>query len=136
MDEAINAYDQLVTLLPDDMETKNRRDKLKADWNPKNPEHAKARDYLLKTWPAIATITDFKDSLPLIGANVEVCIKNNDKLALRKLLTIFSGAIVKLNDLNSTLDPNADGDRRLAADAKAVGAAMAALEQKIEAFVK
>jgi hypothetical protein len=136
VDEAINAYDQLVTLLPEDAETKNRRDKLKADWKPKNDTHAKARDYILKTWPAVATIPDFKDSLPQIGAAVEECIKQNDKLALRKLLTVFNGALVKLNELNSALDPNADGDRKLAADAKVIGAAMAALEHKIQEFVK
>src|SRR5262249_10470954 len=90
VDEAINAYDQIMTLLPDDTETKARRDKLKAEWVPKNEAHAKAREYLLKTWPAVATIADFKDSLPQIGAAVDECIKNNDRYTLRKLLTIFS----------------------------------------------
>ena len=135
VDEAINAYDQLVTLLPDDAETKARRDKLKAEWKPKSEAHAKARDYLLKTWPAVATIPDFKDSLPQIGAAVDECIKNNDKLALRKLLTIFTASIVKLKELTEPLDVNSDGDRKLFKDAKDVGEAMAALENKIQEFV-
>ncbi len=135
VDEAINAYDQLVTLLPDDAETKSRRDKLKAEWKPKSDAHAKARDYLLKTWPAVATIPDFKDSLPQIGAAVDECIKNNDKLALRKLLSIFTASIVKLKELAEPLDPNADGDRKLSKDAKDIGEAMAALENKIQEFV-
>ena len=135
VDEAINAYDQLVTLLPDDAETKSRRDKLKAEWKPKSDAHAKARDYLLKTWPAVATIPDFKDSLPQIGAAVDECMKNNDRLALRKLLSIFTASIVKLKELAEPLDVNADADRKLFKDAKEVGEAMAALENKIQEFV-
>jgi len=139
VDEAINAFDQLITLLPDgDEATKARadRDKLKADWKPKNDAHVKARDYLLKTWPAIATIPDFKDSLPQMGAAVEECMKNGDRFALRKLLSIFPGATVKLNELISPLDRNADTDRKLAEDASKVVETLAALENRIREFVE
>jgi tetratricopeptide (TPR) repeat protein len=135
-DEAISAYDQLVTLDADDADAKAKRDKLKELWKAKSPAHEKARDYLLKTWPAVATIPDLKDSLPQIGAAVDECLRNKDHYTLRKLLTIFTGSIVKLKELNDQLDPNADADRKLAADAKAVGEAMAALENKIREFVE
>ena len=135
VDEAINAYDLLVTLLPENAEVKARRDKLKADWAPKSDAHAKARDYLLKKWAAVATVPDFRDSLPDLGRAVEECKKVGDKYTLRKLLTVFTAAGVKLNDLVAPLDPNADADRKLAADAKAVAAALAALEVQITEFV-
>jgi tetratricopeptide (TPR) repeat protein len=135
VDEAINAYDLLVTLLPENADVKARRDKLKADWAPKSDAHSKARDYLLKKWPAVATVPDFRDSLPDLGRAVEECKKAGDKYALRKLLTVFTAAGVKLNDLVAPLDPNADADRKLAADAKAVAAALAALEVQITEFV-
>ena len=48
VEEALNAYDQVVTLLPGNAEKKAQQAKLKADWAPKNDAHAKARDYLLK----------------------------------------------------------------------------------------
>lgn len=135
VDEAINGYDQLVTLLPDNPEVKARRDKLKADWAPKNDAHAKARDYLLKKWAAIATIPDYKESLPELGRAVDECKKNGDKYALRKLLTLFTAAGAKLNDLVTPLDPNADGDRKLATDAKSVITALGTLEVQITEFV-
>lgn len=135
VDEAINAYDQLVTLLPDNADVKARRDKLKADAVPKSDAHAKARDYLLKKWPAVATIADYRDSLPDLGRAVEECKKAGDKYTLRKLLTVFVAAGTKLTDLVTPLDPNADADRKLAADAKAVGSALAALEVQITEFV-
>lgn len=136
VDEAIAAYTQLVTLLPDDADVKAKRDKLKAEWAPKNEAHAKARDYLLKTWAAVATIPDFRDSLPQLTAAVDECVKNGDRHALRKLLTIFSAAAVKLNELAAPLDANAEGDKKLLADAKKAGEALAALEIKVTEFVK
>jgi tetratricopeptide (TPR) repeat protein len=136
VDEAIAAYEQLVLLDPENPELRAQRDKLKADWKPKNDAHAKARDYLLRTWPAVSTIPDFKDSLPQIGAAVDECIKAGDRFTLRKLLSVFTGSIVKLKELADGLDQNADADRKLAADAAAVGEAMAALEQKIREFVE
>lgn len=135
VDEAINVYDLLVTLLPDNPEVKTKRDQLKAAWVPKSPEHARARDYLLKTWPAVSTIPDFKDSLPAIGSAVDECIKHGDHYALRKLLTVFSGAAVKLNELTAGLDPNIESDRKLATDASKVSEALAALEIKINEFL-
>jgi len=134
--EALDAYDQLLALLPGNAEVTAARDKLKAEWTPKNDAHAKARDYLLKTWPAIATIPDFKDSLPQIGAAVEECKRQNDRHTLRKLLTIFSAAVVKLNELVAPLDVNADADRKLLDDAKKAGGVLADLEIKITEFVK
>jgi len=135
VEEAINAYDQLVTLLPDNADVKAKRDRLKAEWAPKSDAHAKAREYLLRKWPGVATIADYRDSLAELGRAVEECKKNGDRYTLRKLLTIFTTAGVKLNDLVTPLDPNADGDRKLADDAKAVIASLATLEVSITEFV-
>jgi len=41
-----------------------------------------------------------------------------------------------LKELTDPLDQNADADRKLAKDAKDVGEAMAALEGRIQKFVK
>ena len=108
VEEAINAYDLLITLEPDNPDAKAQRDKLIAEWKPKSAEHAKARDYLLKTWPAIATIPDYVESLPRIGAAVDECIKNGDRFTMRKLLTVFTGSIVKLKELTDLLDQNSE----------------------------
>jgi hypothetical protein len=138
VDEALAAYDQLIGLLGKDAdaEVRPRRDKLAAEWKPKDEQHAKARDYLLKTWPAVATIQDFKDSLPLIRAHVDTCKKHGDKWTMRKLLTIFSTAAVKLNDLAAPLDASSESDRKLIADATEAGKQFAKLELELREFVK
>jgi hypothetical protein len=137
VDQALNAYDQLVASMPDNADFKTKREKLKADWKPKSDAHAKAREYLLKTWPALSTIPEFKDSLPQFTSAVDECRKNNDRYALLKLLNIFSeSAIRKLNDLIAPLDANNEADKKLLNDAKVAGEALATKESEIRDFVK
>jgi hypothetical protein len=136
VDEAINAYDQLVTLRPDDAAVKDRREKLKAEWKPKGDEHAKARDYLLRTWKALGTIQDYKESLGTLSNAVETCKKAGDKYAMRKLLTGFNDFAVKLNDLITPLDGNSDSDRKALEDAKSIRVVVGKLEQEVADFVK
>jgi tetratricopeptide (TPR) repeat protein len=135
VEQALAAYDQLIALVPENEDIKTRREKLAAEWKVKDDAHQKARDYLLKTWPAVATIQDFKDSLPVLRSSVDVCKKHGDKWTLRKLLTSFSTAGVKLNDLVTPLDPASETDRKLLADANNAGKVLAALEVELRTFV-
>lgn len=136
VDEALAAYDQLFALLPGDADVKARKDKLAGEWKVKSEAHQKARDYLLKTWPGVQTIADFRDSAPLVRAAVEECKKNGDTWTLRKLLTVFSTAVVKLNELVAQLDPTSDADKKLLADATQVGKVMAVLEAEVRKLVE
>jgi tetratricopeptide (TPR) repeat protein len=136
VDQALAAYDQLVALLPDDADVKARRAALAAEWKVKDDAHQKARDFLLRTWPAVATVPDFKDSLQQLRSAVEVCKKNGDKWTARRLLTtVFSAAGAKLNELEAVLDPASEADRKLIADASTVTKAIAALEQDLRTFL-
>lgn len=136
VDEALAAYDQLFALLPDDAQVKARKDKLAAEWKTKDAAHQKARDYLLKTWPGVQTIADFRDSLPLIRTAVDQCKKHGDTWTMRKLLTLFSTAVVKLNDAVGQLDATAEADKKLLADAEQVSKVIAALEQEVRKLVE
>jgi tetratricopeptide (TPR) repeat protein len=135
VDQALVAYDQLIALVPDSAEAKAQRDQLAAEWKVKDDAHQKARDYLLKTWPAVATIQDYKDALPQIRAAVDVCKKHGDKWTLRKLLTGFSTVGVKLKELVEALDPAQEADRKLLIDANAVGKVLGALEVELRGLV-
>ncbi|MCS6866618.1 MAG: hypothetical protein RMJ56_02815 [Gemmataceae bacterium] len=135
-EQALAAYDQLILLLPENPELKERRDKLAAEWKVQDAAHQQARDYLLKIWPTVATIADFKDNLDRIRAAVDTCKAKGDKLTLRKLLTIFVASRTKLQDLAAALDGTQEADRKLILDATEVGKRMAALEKEITEFVK
>lgn len=136
VDEALNAYDLLAQLAPNDAGVKDRREKLRAEWKPKGDEHAKARDYLLKTWPALGTIQDYKESLGALRNAVDACKKAGDKYAFRKLSSHFNNFAGKLNDLIAPLDGNSDSDRKALEDAKAVREFVGKLEQEVAEFGK
>lgn len=109
IEEALAALDQLATLVPDNAGVKARKEKLEQEWKPKSPEHAKAREYLLKSWPKLATIGDLKDSLPQLATNVEICKKAGDHHAFRAFLAILDRFPSKLQELltNNDLDMKA-----------------------------
>lgn len=136
VDEAINAYDQLVTLRPTDDDVKARREKLKGEWATKSPEHAKARDYLTKSWPALATIPDLHGSLGQMRTAVDSVTKANDRHAVRKFLTVISDSAVKLEGLVAPLDANGDGDREALKYAKEVRDVVGKVEADLIEFLK
>lgn len=139
VEQAIGTYNYLIRVCEQAKldDPKNQaiaaRDKLKAEWTPKDDAHKTAREYLLKTWPTLGTIPEIQGSLKRIDAEVKVCMDRKDRYTLRKLLTIFSAATVKLNDLYGALDPTSD--RAQLEAAKEAGEKLAALEQKITEFV-
>jgi tetratricopeptide (TPR) repeat protein len=136
VEEALAAYDQLATLLPDDPTVKERKAKLAAEWKPKDAEHEKARTYMLKTWPALGSVADLKESLPQLRAAVETCKKANDRHAFRRLLGVLGGFPSKLTDLIKDLDGGSDTDRKTLADAKTVRDVVANLEKDVSEFLK
>jgi hypothetical protein len=136
VEEAIAALDQLATLAPNDANIKARKEKLAAEWVPKNAEHAKQREYMLKTWPTLATIPDMKDSIGRLRDAIDACKKANDRHAFRRLLGIIGGFPARLNDLIKDLDPNTDADRKTLGDAKIVRDQVAKIEQDIIEYLK
>ncbi len=134
-DEALATYNTLITLVPDAADVVARRDKLKAKWTPKDDEHARAREFVTKTWPGLASISDLKDGLPGLKAAAKVCAAADDRLAFRKLLPALTALPVRLTDLVAPLDPSAEGDRKLLADAKEVRDAAATVEADVRALL-
>lgn len=136
VEEALAAYDQLATLLPDNADVKARKAKLAAEWKPKDEAHAKAREYLLKTWPALATIADLKDSLPQLRTAVDTCKKAGDRHAFRRLLGVLGGTPAKVSDLTKDLDPNADADRKALTDARTILDVVGKMDQELVEYLK
>jgi len=136
VEEALAVLDQLATLQPNSAEVKARREKLAAEWKPKDEQHGKEREYMLKTWPALATVGDLKDSLARLRTAIDACKKAGDKHAFRRYLGILGGFPAKLTDLVKDLDPNADSVRKTLEDAKIVRELVAKIEQEVVEFLK
>jgi hypothetical protein len=136
VDQALSAYDQLAAALPDNAEVKARRDKLKADWAPKSDGHARARDYILKTFANLANLPDYKDSQKTLEDAIKVCKDNSDQYTLRRLLVIFNQTATKLTDLAANLDSNSEADRKLLDDAQKARDFFEARENDVREYLK
>ncbi len=101
--EALESLDKLINLVPGDQKLKDEREKLQAEWVPKDDEHRKARD-AMKKWSAAKTFDDFKENIFLIKRAVEVLVRKEDKLGLRKLLNSFEPTYSALGKMLADTD--------------------------------
>jgi hypothetical protein len=104
IDEALAAYDQLLTLVGNNPDVKGQRDRLAEEWKTKSEEHARAREYLLKTWPAAATAADLKESLARVRTSVDVLKAVGDRHALRRFGRLLAGVPAKVQELARGLE--------------------------------
>lgn len=132
IDEAITAYDQLLTLVGNDPETKARRDRLADEWKTKSEEHAKAREYLLQTWPKAATAADLKDSLPRVRSAVDALKAAGDRHALRRFARHLAGVPTRVEELARVHENNPTELNAL----RETAAVLARLDQEVVEFLR
>ena len=133
IEEALAAYDQLLSLVPADQRAtiQARRDQLAAEWAPKNPGHDTARGYLLRRWPALATVVDLRESLPQLKQAVATCKQAGDKYAFRQFRDILGSFEAKLGELLKDADGVTD---KKAADA--LRAEVNRIAQEVDEYLK
>ncbi len=132
VDEAITAYDQLLTLVGNNPEVKARRDRLAEEWKTKSEEHAKGREYLLQTWPKAATASDLRDSLPRVRSAVDVLKSVGDRHALRRFARHLAGVPTRVEELVRVLENN---PAELSALRETAGV-LARLDQEVADFLR
>jgi hypothetical protein len=86
--EALEALEKLINLVPGNQAIKDEREKLQAEWTPKDDEHRKARD-VMKKWAASKTYEEMKENAFPTKKAVSTLVAKADKLGLRKLLNSF-----------------------------------------------
>lgn len=101
--EALEAMDKLVNLVPGDQAIKDAREKLQAEWAPKDDEHRKARD-AMKKWATSKTFDDFKENAFPTKKAVEILTRKGDKLGLRKLMNSFEPTYSALGKMLADTD--------------------------------
>jgi hypothetical protein len=136
VDDALKVLEQLALLRPDDAGVKARRDKLAAEWKVKDETHAKAREFLLKKWPALGTVQDLHDNLGSLRTAVDTCRKNGDKYTLVKLMTQFSQTAVTLARLEGEIDAATKAGEAAAKNATEVRQVLSQVEKDITEFLK
>lgn len=135
MEEALNVYSQLATLLPDHPEVAARRDKLRAEWRTKSPEHEEAREFLTRTWPDLGTIADIKSNLPTLTTAVATCKAAGDHYTLRKLKVLFTRSAATLNQQIEKIDPATDAGRKDLMDAAEIRTVAGRVEAEVDEYL-
>jgi len=99
-DQAIALYEKIVEMNPDEKKIRLHLEDLKQTWSTKSPEHAKAREFIMQTWPRLE-VAALKVNLPQAEKAFAQCKQNQDRLAPRKLLL---ANLVHASNLKKRLD--------------------------------
>jgi hypothetical protein len=106
--QAIEIYEKLpAELLKDDI--KKHLEKLKALWKPKDDDHAKARQFIYQTWPAMQT-ADLKAGIKEAWTHFAVCEKAKDLLGPSKLRLGLAQHLKRIQQEQGDLNPRVNID--------------------------
>jgi tetratricopeptide (TPR) repeat protein len=117
--EALEAYEQVIALRPQDQAVKDQREKLQGEWAPKDEEHRQARGWM-KGWIDARSQADFAEAVPLLKKAVEVMARKGDKLGLRKMLNIFETGYTTLKILVEAIDTRTEEGAATAKELEAI----------------
>jgi hypothetical protein len=90
--DAIAAYDQLIAHDPGNPAHKDAREKLQAEWAPKDDAHRAARD-CIRVLGAAKTLEEIKGAMESVRLALPVLKTKKDRLGLRKLANTFEPAL-------------------------------------------
>jgi hypothetical protein len=134
IDDALRAYDDLITLLPNQQDLKDQREKLQSEWAPKDEEHRKARTAFI-AWTKARTAADYKEAVGPLRAATEVFLRKKDRLGLRKLLNLLEPAVASIKTLIEEADANTEDGQQALKDLEAVSAEIRQIEQDAREFL-
>jgi len=101
-DQAIAIYEKVLEARPDQDNIKARLQKLRAAWAPKNERHAKARAFLLQTWPRL-DVGALADQLKQAEEALGICRAAGDRLTPLRLIHTTPLHVAKLKERLETL---------------------------------
>jgi hypothetical protein len=110
--EALDSYEKLINLRPGQQDLKDQREKLLAEWSPKDEEHRKARE-TVKRWMTLKTFEEIREGIPELKKAVAVHIKRADKLGLRRLQNVFEPAYAVIGKLVNDADRTTEEGAKL-----------------------
>jgi hypothetical protein len=133
--EALAQYDELYNVSKNE-EVKEQKAKLAKEWEPKNDEHRKARDYVTGEWRRVVGLDGFKGAVAPLTDAAAVLAKNDDRLGLRNLLSSLDAAYARMKEVSDALDPNSEADRNSLKELQGVLTALRRIETDARAKLK
>jgi tetratricopeptide (TPR) repeat protein len=133
--EALDLYDELFNV-SQNPEVKEQKARLAKEWEPRDDEHRKARDYVTGEWRRTTGLDGFRAALDPLTEAAGVLTTNNDRFGLRNLLSSLEPAYARLKEVLDTLDPNAEADREAVKEVQAVLQALRKIEEDARAKLR
>jgi hypothetical protein len=133
--EALDVFDELIKLTHDDAQRLAKENLLK-EWAAKTDDHRIAREVILKTWPDAQTLEEFEAAVKKLSPAIRECMKQKDKLGLRKLLNTFNPAYEKLEKLAQGLDVNIKADEERLKSIRKAGEEAHEIEEQVREWLK
>jgi len=134
VEAALAEYDLLFELTKQEA-TKEQKAKLEAEWKPRNPEHKKARDFVLGAWRQVADLPGFTANADKLAEAAKTLAENQDRLGLRNLLTALDETYTKLKDIRDRLDENTESDKPPLAELRELIPALRKIDDEARAAV-
>lgn len=135
VDDALKAYDDLITLRPMDQELKDRREQLQREWAPRDEEHRKARESF-RAWTQAKTAEEFREALGPLREAAEVFLRKRDRFGLRKMLNLLDPAAVALRTILDEADTNTEQGVETIKTVEDVINSVRELEQTIRLYIE
>lgn len=133
--EALDIYDELIKLTNDEKQ-RIAKENLLRQWAAKTDDHRIAREVILKTWPDAQSVEDLEAAVGKLAGAVRECMKQQDKLGLRKLLNTFNPAYAKLDGLAQGLDAGIKADEERIISIRKIGQDARAIEENVRDWLK
>ena len=135
-DQAIRLYEQVVQASPGEKTVQAHLDKLKADWAPVNAAHAEARDFLMRTWPALG-VADLGKNMEKASTSLAICKAAGDRLTPLKLVRANAVHMVNLKkELDTLKRRDVEDNRNRARTLAPTGEALVRLHQDATAWLE
>jgi hypothetical protein len=125
-DQAIALWEKVLEAGPDQLKVKEHLAKLKLAWTPKNPRHAEARAFLIKTWPKLE-VPELQKNLSQAREALDICKEAGDKLTPIRVLRAIADHTDNVQKHLAALKRQTNVDS--APQAKAIAQAIAGLRQ-------
>jgi predicted GIY-YIG superfamily endonuclease len=127
--QALDLLDRLYQLTMQET-AKTQREALAKEWEPKDAEHAAARNYIANDWRRVAAPEEFATAIPKVRDAVLLFRKHQDQHGLRGFLASLNGAYSRLKE---QLDLLEGGDKKAISDVNKAKMELDTLDQQVRA---
>lgn len=135
VESALALYEDLYRETMDET-AKVQREKLAAEWKPKNDDHAKDRDFVYGEWRRASSVDEFAAGVDKVVQAANHFAELDDQHGLRGVLASLEPTYTRLKELADLLDPGSTTDKPILKQIKEVSDKLREMELSVRDYLK